>query len=336
MYDPNYPSRREFVRHVSFGFGTAMLGFSGIAGASGKVLDHLEDPVPEALPRDMQDRKLGIALVGLGAYATGQLAPALQETKHCRLAGIVTGTPEKALEWKARYNIPDKNIYNYENYDTIRDNEEIDIIYIVLPNSMHAEYTIRGARAGKHMISEKPMATSVEDCQRMIDACREAGRRLSIGYRLHFEPHNQHMMKLGREKAYGSLRKMEASNSFVMGNTPRAWRLDKKLAGGGPLMDLGIYCVQGALYTMGEEPIAVNARFGEVTKPELFSQVEQTIDWQMEFPGGVMAHCTTSYAESENLLRAEAEKGWFELSPAYAYGGIKGRTSEGKMDFPGI
>src|SRR5678810_81173 len=131
--------------------------------------------------------KLGIALVGLGSYAGGQLAPALLQTGNCYLAGIVTGTPSKIPVWKEKYNIPDKNIYNYETYDSIKDNPDIDVVYVVLPNSMHAEYTIRALKAGKHVLCEKPMATSVEDCQKMIDAAKAANKKLMIGYRLQHE-----------------------------------------------------------------------------------------------------------------------------------------------------
>ncbi len=149
---------------------------------------------------------MGIALVGLGGYSGGQLAPALQETEHCYLAGIVTGTPQKAIDWKAKYNIPDTNIYNYENFDEIVNNKDIDIVYVVLPNAMHAEYVIRAAKAGKHVICEKPMAITVEECDKMIAACKDAGKMLSIGYRLHFEPYNQEMMRLGTKKVFGKIK----------------------------------------------------------------------------------------------------------------------------------
>ncbi len=268
------------------------------------------------------EKKLGIALVGLGKYAEGQLAPALKETKHCYLAALVSGSKEKAAKWANKYNVPKENIYSYENFDSIKDNPSIDIVYIVLPNSMHPEFVIRAARAAKHVITEKPMATSVQDCQRMIDACKEAGVMLSVGYRLHFEPHNLQMMRLGREKIMGEIKNIKAYNG--MGST-EGWRLNKKLAGGGPLMDVGIYCVQGARYTTGLEPIAVTAQYGPKNDPKTFSEVEESINWQMEFPGGIIAECKTSYSEEMNLLRAETADGWFELSPAYEYEGIKGK-----------
>jgi predicted dehydrogenase len=198
---------------------------------------------------------------------------------------------------------------------------------------MHAEYTIRAARAGKHVISEKPMATSVEDCDRMIAACKETGKMLSIGYRLHFEPHNLEMMRLGTQKVFGNIKIIQAEDGMA---DVQGWRLNKKLAGGGPLMDVGIYCVQGCRYTTGLEPIAVRAQEGPKKDKTKFSQVEESLTWQLEFPGNIKAACKASYSEDMNLLRAEAEKGWFELSPAYGYGGIKGRTSNGEMDFPQV
>src|SRR5688572_24551368 len=151
----------------------------------------------------MKVDKLGIALVGLGKYSEGQLAPALQQTAHCHLAGIVTSSQQKKEQWKMKYNLPDNACYTYENFDTIKDNPDIDIVYVVLPNAMHAEYVIRAAQAGKHVICEKPMAITVEDCDRMIEACRQAGKMLSVGYRLHFEPHHQEVMRLGQQRVFG-------------------------------------------------------------------------------------------------------------------------------------
>lgn len=277
--------------------------------------------------------KLGIALVGLGKYSEGQLAPALKETQHCYLAGIVTGSPEKAEKWKKDHNISDTNVYNYSNFDEIRDNKDIDIIYIVLPNAMHEEYVIRAAKTGKHIICEKPMAVTVEQCDRMIAACREAGVMFSIGYRLHFEPFNKEMMRLGQEKVFGDVKKLKADHGM---SDTEGWRLDKKLAGGGPLMDVGIYCVQGCRYTLGKEPIAVRAQEGPKTDSEKFKTVEESLTWQMEFADGTIAECKTSYSEEMNLLHAEAANGWFELSPAYKYKGIKGKTSKGEMNFPQV
>src|SRR4028119_35919 len=172
----NLSSRRKFLTDLSIGLGGSML-LSSFGQCGPKV---------SAAAASGTGKKLGIALVGLGGYSSGQLAPALQQTKNCYLAGIVTGTPEKEGEWSSTYGIPQKNIYNYQNFDSIRDNKDIDIVYVVLLIGMHKEFTIRAARAGKHVICEKPMAINAAECGEMIAACRKAGRLLSIGYRLHF------------------------------------------------------------------------------------------------------------------------------------------------------
>ncbi len=274
--------------------------------------------------------KLGVALVGLGGYAGGQLAPALLQTQHCYLAGIVTGTPAKEIIWKEKYGIPEKNIYNYQNFDSIKDNPDIDIVYVVLPNAMHAEYSIRAAQAGKHVICEKPMALSVSDCDRMIAACKKANRFLSIGYRLHYDPYNLEMARLGTQKIYGDVKKMSSAFSFVA--QKGIWRLDKKLSGGGPLMDLGVYCLQGVMYTTGMEPIAITAQKFPISDKEKFIDVEETLTWQMEMPDGVIAECRSSYSENANFLKAEAEKASFELSPAFSYSGLKGKVSDASVE----
>jgi predicted dehydrogenase len=280
-----------------------------------------------------EKEKLGIALVGLGSYSEGQLAPALQQTRHCYLAGIVTGSEEKAKKWQAQYNIPPSNTYNYQNLESIADNKDIDIIYIVLPNSLHAEYVIRAAATGKHIICEKPMALSVEDCDRMIDACKKAGVMLSIGYRLQFEPYNAEMMRIGSEQPFGPLKKIKADHGMA---DVQGWRIEKALSGGGPLQDLGIYCIQACRYTTGMEPIAVTAQEGAKTKPEKFVDVEEALTWQMEFGDGIMAECSTTYTRRMSHLRAEAEGGWAELDPAFDYNGLKGKTTAGPLQFADI
>ncbi len=315
----NYSSRRDFLRQLSVGAGALTLG-SSLSSFDGLLLPA---------------KKLGIALVGLGGYSSGQLAPALQHTKNCYLAGIVTGTPEKAKIWSAKYNIPQKNIYNYDNFDSIAQNPDIDIVYVVLPVSMHKEFTIRAAKAGKHVICEKPMALNAADCREMIAACKQANRMLSIGYRLHFEPHNIEVMRLGQQQILGKVTQLENANGFVYGGDPNAWRLKKALSGGGGLMDMGIYAIQGARYTLGQEPIAVKAT-QEKTKPELFKDVDETVFWELEFPGGFMSKGKSSYNNNWGSLKAKTAKGFFELEPAYGYGGIEGKTSNGPMNFPQV
>lgn len=313
-------TRRSFLQTLSLGLGTTI-----VASALPTVITHAT-PV-------FQKKKLGIALVGLGSYAKNQLAVALAQTDNCYLAGIVTGTPSKAEEWKRKYNIPEKNIYNYRTFDQIADNKDIDIIYIVLPNSMHHEYVLRAAKAGKHVMCEKPMSVSVKEAEEMIKACKDAGVQLGIGYRLHFEPFTQEVMRLGQKKILGDVRFIQTNFGFSIGD-PTQWRLKKEMAGGGPLMDVGIYCVQASRYVTGEEPLWVTAQLGPITDKQRFTTVEESISWQMQFPGGATVNGFSSYKSNIEQLYVSANNGWIQLSPAYSYGPLKGRTSQGELNLP--
>jgi predicted dehydrogenase len=277
-------------------------------------------------------KKLGVALVGLGNYSTNQLAPALLETKDCYLAGIVTGSPDKAKTWAATYNIPARNIYNYQTFDQIRSNPDIDVIYVVLPNFMHAEYTIRAAQAGKHVICEKPMAMNATEARQMIVACQKAGVQLSVGYRLYFEPHHLEMRRLAAEKQFGAIKVIESGLGFTVPN-PNSWRLDKKIGGGGAIMDLGVYAIQGARRTIGEDPISVTAQAFTFDKIH-FKDIHETVFWQFEFPGGTVAHCSTTYSSYVDRLYATCERGWFKLEPSFNATGAQGTTSKGPIEVP--
>ncbi|MEO8763577.1 MAG: Gfo/Idh/MocA family oxidoreductase [Ginsengibacter sp.] len=315
-------SRRSFLQNLSLGVGATTVvatvpSFMNAAATNTKPYD---------------GKKLNIALCGLGRYA-GYLAEGLETAQYCRLAGIITGHPAKADEWKAKYKIPDTNIYNYQNFDGIAKNKDIDLVYVVLPNAMHKEYTVRAATAGKHVIVEKPMAITAMDCQEMMDACKKAGVQLAVGYRLHYEPYNMEIKRLGQEKVFGQVRLIEASLGYKSGD-PSQWRLKKALSGGGPLMNLGVYCVQCSRYVSGEEPVSVTAQFGPVTNKKVFTEVEESITWQLQFPSGALATSTSSYNCNIDRFFASADDGFFELSPAISYGPFKGRTSKGEMNFP--
>ena len=292
-------------------------------------------PVGASRLMAQEPKKLGFALVGLGSLSTNQIAPALQKTKLCRLAAVVTGTPAKEKIWADKYKIPQRNIYNYENFDQIIGNPDVDVVYVVLPNAMHGEFTIRAAKAGKHVLCEKPMEVSPEKCQAMIDACKAAKVQLAIGYRCQFTPHHLEIIQMAREKSFGQVKLIEASFGFRIGD-PNQWRLKHSLAGGGALMDVGIYALQAARYVSGEEPVEISATETK-TDPVKFKEVDESIAWSMRFPSGAMANCATTYlVNGMNRVWAGAESGWFQLDPAYSYGGLKGRTSKGEIELPQI
>src|SRR3954462_7388736 len=242
-----------------------------------------------ALP---QEKKLNVAMVGLGNYA-GLMADGITASKYCKVAGLVTGTPAKEKTWGDKYKVPSKNIYNYSNFDKIADNPDIDLVYVTLPNAMHKEFAVRAANAKKHVIVEKPMAISVQECKDIIEACEKNKVQLAVGYRLHFEPYNMEMMRLGQKKVFGQVRLVDASLGYKVSMDPKDWHVVKKLSGGGPLTNLGVYCVQATRYITGEEPIAVTAQFGPITNPQAFKEVEESITWQLTFPSGAIGTCAT-------------------------------------------
>lgn len=264
-------------------------------------------------------RKLGYAIVGLGSYATRQIMPRLKNCDHARLAALVSGTPEKLERYGAEYGIPKTHRYGYRDYDRIRDNPDIDLVYVVLPNSMHAEYSIRASRAGKHVLCEKPMAVSSAECEAMIAAAREAGRKLMIGYRSRFEPYNRHAIEIVRGGALGRPRLITSEHGFNA--QPGQWRLDRALSGGGSLMDIGIYSLQAARYLSGEEPLEISAMESTDRSDPRFRTVEDRIDWQMRFPSGAIANCVSSYSSGHNAYRVTGTEGWVEMEPATSYEG---------------
>ena len=234
-----------------------------------------------------ENKKLGFALVGLGGLATNQIAPGLLNSAHCKLTAIVTGTPEKEKKWADKYGIDRDHIYNYESFDKIASDDSVDVIYIVLPNSMHAEYTIRAAKAGKHVLCEKPMANTAADCRDMIAACKAADRKLAIGYRCQYEPHHLKSTEMAHNRELGAIKMIEAGFGFKIGD-PTQWRLKKKLAGGGALMDVGIYALQACRCLLREEPTMITAQETK-TDAVKFAEVDESITWLMKFPSGALA-----------------------------------------------
>jgi len=305
-------NRRKFL-------GQSIAGATGLALSASSFANII---VPN------QNRKLGVALVGLGYYSTDVLAPALQRTEHCELRGVVTGTPSKAEIWKKKYSIPDKNIYNYETIGEVADNPDLDVIYIVLPPSMHAEYSIKAAEAGKHVWCEKPMAMTVEECQSMIDASNKNKVKLSIGYRMHHEPNTQQIIQFTKNKTYGQVQTVSAEAGYREGRTNH-WKQQKAM-GGGAMYDMGVYPLNAARYATQMEPIAVTAR-QSTTRPEIYHEVDETMEFDLEFSNGVTADCVTSFGRSMNRLMVNCADGWYKLEPFSAYSGIKGQASNGKI-----
>ncbi len=305
-------SRRNFIKKSGLILSASILPFPGYLFSANK-------------------EKLGVALVGLGYYSTDLLAPALQHTNYCELKGIVTGSPEKIPIWQNRYGIKDSNIYNYENMDQIANNDEIDVIYIVLPTGLHAEYAIKAANTGKHVWCEKPMARTAEECQNIINACNKNRVKLSIGYRMQHEKNTQTIIKWAETTPYGELKNM-ISEAGYNGGTINPWKLKKEMVGGA-IYDMGVYTINAARYATGMEPVAVTANQSN-NRPDIFTEVDETTTYKMEFPEGIFVDGKTSFGENLNNLDVSCKNGSYYLRPMQAYSGVQGKTSDGKILSP--
>jgi len=270
--------RRKFIKQAAVGAAAITAAAAGF---------------PHILTNKKKER-LGVALVGLGYYSTDLLAPALQLTQNCYLAGIVTGSPEKAERWKKQHNLPDKNIYNYDNFDKIADNPDIDVVYVVLPPVLHKEFTVRAANAGKHVWCEKPMAMTAAECEAMIKACADNKVKLTIGYRMQHEPNTQEIIGYARDKTFGKIKMISVAAGYFDGRTDH-WQ-------------------------------------EKTTRPEIYHRADETTIFQLEFPSGALANCATSLGMSMNYLNVTAEKGWYKLDPFQSYSGIQGESSKGKLN----
>jgi len=313
-------TRRDFLQKL--GISSLVLPFMPLSGWATTKTEKLYDgPI------------LRVAIMGLGGYGT-RVAEAMKSCVKAKLVGVISGTPSKIKDWQVKYGIPEKNCYNYENFDEIKNNPDIDAVYVITPNALHHDQVIRVAKAGKHAICEKPMAVNAKEGQEMIDACKKANVKLLVGYRMHFEPKTLEVIRLRNAGEFGKIMFFQGQCGFKIGD-PTQWRLNKKLAGGGAMMDIGIYAINGSRYMVGEEPVWVTAQETK-TNPQIFKEgVDETIQFQMGFPSGAVA----SYLSSYNINYLDrfylvGEKGFAEMQPSTGYGPIKGRTHKGELTQP--
>lgn len=284
-------SRRRFLKQGGYALAVVSVGFPSIS-----------------IPK--RKEKLGVALVGLGSYASGRLAPGLQQTRHCELRGIVTGSPEKIPVWQQRYGIPDQNVYSYDTITEIADNDDIDVVYIVTPPGVHARDAIKAAEAGKHVWCEKPMAMDEEECRAIIEAAEKSGVQLTIGYRMQHEPNTQAIIRYGEEETYGRVNSVRTGAGYSGAHRdPNDWRRIGRL-GGGALYDMGVYPINAARYATGMEPVAVTGRQWS-EREEMYGDVDEFTVFELEFPDGVVANGETSFGKSTNYLDVDCTNGWY-------------------------
>ena len=308
----NELTRRNFMKKTGQGLLAAGAFESLLKPASSQL--HVPDP---------PGKKLGWAIVGLGSLSINQILPAFAKCEKSKVVAFVSGHPDKANKLALRYGVNKKNIYNYQNYDSIKDNPDVDVIYIVLPNGMHAEYTVRGLQAGKHVLCEKPMANTPAECQQMVDAGRKADRKLMIAYRCRYEPFNREAIRISQSGDLGPTQMILADAGFKAGD-PSQWRLNKQLAGGGSMMDIGIYALNATRYLTGQEPTEVNAMIYSTPGDPRFKEVEEHVNFQLRFPSGILANCSSSYGYfHQSHFRVMGTEARLCLDPATWYSGLR-------------
>jgi predicted dehydrogenase len=308
----NELTRRNFMKKTGQGLLAAGAFESLLKPASSQL--HVPDP---------PGKKLGWAIVGLGSLSINQILPAFAKCEKGKVVAFVSGHPDKANKLALRYGVNKKNIYNYQNYDSIKDNPDVDVIYIVLPNGMHAEYTVRGLQAGKHVLCEKPMANTPAECQQMVDAGRKADRKLMIAYRCRYEPFNREAIRIAQSGDLGPTQMILADAGFKAGD-PSQWRLNKQLAGGGSMMDIGIYALNATRYLTRQEPTEVNAMIYSTPGDPRFKEVEEHVNFQLRFPSGILANCSSSYGYfHQSHFRVMGTEARLCLDPATWYSGLR-------------
>lgn len=295
-----------------------------LALGAGKALAQTAQgqPMPGGvnLPEEASQRTRW-AIVGLGSFAIGQVMPGFVDARKSRMTAFVSGNPEKARTLGERYGV--NRFYNYDNYDDIANDPEIDCVYIVLPVGLHAEYTIRALEAGKHVLCEKPMANTVAECEAMVAAAKANDRQLGVAYRVQFEPTNREAQRRIKAGEIGAMRLIQCAHGFNANPQfpPHAWRLTKELGGGGSMYDIGIYGLNTSLMMVDEDPVEVSAVYSTPAGDSRFTEVEGGIEWLLRLPSGASIQGSSSYCYSPYVSRQHyfGSTGSLEMQPATTY-----------------
>jgi predicted dehydrogenase len=267
------------------------------------------------------EKRAGFAAVGLGSISDIFMR-ACANSKSAKITALVTGhREEKGLKYAAMYGIPKTSIYTYEQYERLADNKDVDAVYIGLPNSMHCEYTVRAARINKHVLCEKPMAISSMECRTMIQECHTAKVKLMIAYRMQYDPTWLQAMQIIDSGGIGDVQAFQGG--FFNQQRAGAWRLSRKLGGGGSVLDLGIYPLNAIRHITREEPASYAAIVSTRDFSGRFAEVEQSVEWTMKLPSGIIASCGCSYGQDgPSFLVINGDKGYLQFEPAFNYDGL--------------
>ncbi len=277
-----------------------------------------ESKSDDSREKDGPRKKVGYAVVALGYIAQVAVLPSFANAKrNSRLVAFVSGDPRKKQTLPPRYGVPDEHVYGYEEYAECLENPEVDAVYIALPNHMHRDYAVAAARAGKHILCEKPLAVTPGDCEEMIEAAAEAGVRLMTAYRLHFERANLKAVeivrsgKLGEPRIFQSLFAMQVEDGNIRLNPPEQ--------GGGPLYDIGIYCINAARYLFRAEPSEVLAMSASIGGKR-FAQTPEMLSCTLRFPVERLATFTCSFGAADTgWYQVVGTRGDLRMDPAFEY-----------------
>lgn len=311
------------------------VSFPSIVRSNEASEGNAEGPLPP-------NERVGFAVVALGRLSVEQILPAFGQAKKSKLAALVSGSPDKLTMLGRQYGVRPEALLGYDKLEGLREMEDVKVVYVVLPNSMHKEYVLRAAAIGKHVLCEKPMATNSEDARAMIEACSTAGVKLMIAYRCRYQPHHLEVIRRAQSGDLGPIKLIDSINGQNQGD-PEQWRLRKAMAGGGSLPDVGIYCLNAARAVTGEEPVEIEARINSPAGDPRFREVEESVAWILRFPSGAMANLSSSYGiHRASRLAIHLDGGNLLLDNAYPYKGqrltvrhaIEGRETETLVEVP--
>ncbi|MCC6661668.1 MAG: Gfo/Idh/MocA family oxidoreductase [Phycisphaerales bacterium] len=269
-----------------------------------------------AQPGRTRPRRIRYAVAGLGYIAQAAALPAFRNARrNSEVVALFSHDARKLRELGARYGVT--SLHPYDDYDEVLRSGGIDAVYIALPNSMHAEFTVRAALAGVHVLCEKPMAVAEADCAAMVRACRRARVRLMIAYRLHLEETTLRVLEICRSGRIGDVRAFNSVFTMQVRDRDNI-RLDPGL-GGGPVYDIGTYCINAARMVFNAEPEEVFAA-APPSRDSRFRDVPELVSCVLRYPGGRVATFTVSFGASPvSEYRIVGTKGDVRVSPAYEY-----------------
>lgn len=265
------------------------------------------------------NKRVGYAVVGLGRISQVAVLPAFRHSRKAKLIAVVSGDLKKANRLATRFGA--RASYTHEDYDRCLANPDVEAVFIATDNGTHARYSVQAARAGRHVLCEKPMARTPDECREMIRACRQSDVRLMIAYRKYFEPASLALKKLIAAGKLGKLKLIHSAFTIFLPSRKSvpAWHFDPAASGGGSLVDVGVYCVNTIRWLTAKEPLEASA-YSWTTHTEFFSRVEESIAFQLKFPDALFVQAASSFGAAQaSFLKVFGEKGWAALDPAFAF-----------------